>query len=426
MSVITAPLRGVVGRSVGSAVLSAADTPFVPTLDYNYASTMALGGGETFTRASAGWYYNSSGVLTSAATNAARFDYDPTTLLPLGLLIEEARTNSLRNNSMTGAAVGTPGTLPTNWSVTVAAGMTTNVIATGTSNGLPYIDLQLTGSPSSSAYAVVFETSSAIAASSAQLWASSFFISRVGGTTTNIASINNSVEGVSGTITETAATVTTTSTRCSHIGTMTTGTTFARNRLVVRFTTTGVATDITLRVGAPVLELGAFVTSPILTTTVAVTRAADVCTIATLGSWFNAAAGTLLIDFTLLFRKTSGVQVAAFLDDNTNNNRIGAFATGGTGQTEGNINTGGSGQASISLGSPTAGTRYAVAVAYATNDVAAYRSSGQSGTDNTVTLPVVTQIRIGHRGADYLNGWVRRIAYAPARVDAANLVLAVA
>jgi hypothetical protein len=60
-------------------LLSAQATLPAPMLDYSYASNMALGGLETFTRASTGWYFSSAGVLTSAATDAARFDYDPST-----------------------------------------------------------------------------------------------------------------------------------------------------------------------------------------------------------------------------------------------------------------------------------------------------------------------------------------------------------
>ena len=47
----------------------------------------------TFTRASTGYYYDSSGILTSAAIDAPRFDYNPTTLEIKGLLIENAATN---------------------------------------------------------------------------------------------------------------------------------------------------------------------------------------------------------------------------------------------------------------------------------------------------------------------------------------------
>lgn len=47
----------------------------------------------TFTRASTGYYYDSSGTLVSAAIDAPRFDYNPTTLEIKGLLIENAATN---------------------------------------------------------------------------------------------------------------------------------------------------------------------------------------------------------------------------------------------------------------------------------------------------------------------------------------------
>lgn len=65
-------------------------------LDFTASST--LDSRITFTRASSATYFNSSGVLTSAANNAPRFDYDPVTLAARGLLIEEQRTNILLNS----------------------------------------------------------------------------------------------------------------------------------------------------------------------------------------------------------------------------------------------------------------------------------------------------------------------------------------
>lgn len=49
----------------------------------------------TFTRSTTATFINSSGYVTSAAINAPRFDYDPTTLTARGLLIEGSATNLL-------------------------------------------------------------------------------------------------------------------------------------------------------------------------------------------------------------------------------------------------------------------------------------------------------------------------------------------
>jgi hypothetical protein len=47
----------------------------------------------TFTRASAGTFVGSNGLIQTATTNTPRFDYNPTTLVANGFLVEEARTN---------------------------------------------------------------------------------------------------------------------------------------------------------------------------------------------------------------------------------------------------------------------------------------------------------------------------------------------
>lgn len=56
----------------------------------------------TFTRASGGGRINASGVYEWVAANQPRFDYDPVTLQPKGILIEEQRTNLWLNSNWPG------------------------------------------------------------------------------------------------------------------------------------------------------------------------------------------------------------------------------------------------------------------------------------------------------------------------------------
>jgi len=67
------------------------------TLDF---TTGVLDSRLTFTRASTtATYINSSGYVTTAGTNVPRFDHDPTTLAPKGLLIEGQSENLCRNSN---------------------------------------------------------------------------------------------------------------------------------------------------------------------------------------------------------------------------------------------------------------------------------------------------------------------------------------
>jgi hypothetical protein len=78
----------------GSWAAASLFVPAVLDLDFTHA------GGNleprlTFSRSSAANYYNASGILASATTNAPRFDYDPSNLVFNGVLVENAGTNLL-------------------------------------------------------------------------------------------------------------------------------------------------------------------------------------------------------------------------------------------------------------------------------------------------------------------------------------------
>ncbi len=60
---------------------------------FNGFSAWLTGISGAFSRSSSAYYFNSSGVLTSAANNVLRFDYNPTSFVSRGILIEGAATN---------------------------------------------------------------------------------------------------------------------------------------------------------------------------------------------------------------------------------------------------------------------------------------------------------------------------------------------
>lgn len=56
---------------------------------------MAISDIVTFSRASSGTYFDANGVMQTAGNDVMRLDHDPVTKQPLGVLIEEARTNQI-------------------------------------------------------------------------------------------------------------------------------------------------------------------------------------------------------------------------------------------------------------------------------------------------------------------------------------------
>ncbi len=218
-----------------------------------------------------------------------------------GLLIEEARTNVIRNSTMQGAVTGTPGTLPTNWSNSGVAtnGVTVNVAGTGIENGMNYVDVRWSGTATANlSTGIYFDGNSQNTASNGQTWTASNYIKIING-----AVVNNSFSlGVFGRVSGgggnensgTAFTPSTSFTRISTTYTMTNASTvFVSSALSLNYIN-GTVYDITLRIYAPQLELGSFPTSYIPTTTVAITRNVDVVQVP-VGSWYNNGVGTFFL-----------------------------------------------------------------------------------------------------------------------------------
>jgi hypothetical protein len=196
------------------------------------------------------------------------------------LLLEPQRTNSLRNSTMQGASTS-PSTLPTNWTTTTG-GLTQTVVGVGTENGLPYIDVQFSGTATGTNSQIRFESQTQIVASNGQTWTSSFWIKEIAAPTPpnsyqNIIQERDSGGVNLGAFTQTI-TISSTLTRNIFTRTNTNASTARINNAVGGALTIGNTYDFTIRIAAPQMELGAFATTWIDTTNAAATRLVDTFT----------------------------------------------------------------------------------------------------------------------------------------------------
>lgn len=157
------------------------------------------------------------------------------------------------------------------------------------------------------------------------------------------------------------------------------------------------------------VELGAFPTSYIPTTTTALTRNADVATITgtNFSGFWNAGVGGTTV--TALPSTVSGTRPLVQFDDGTANEII--ALRGNTTNPELYIVDGGTPQAQIDAGTIAANTSYTLTGWWQTNFCAARLSNGARVEDLTATIPTVTQMRIGSDGTNYLNGTIATIYY---------------
>lgn len=364
---------------------------------------------------------------TTAAYYAPRFDYNPSTLQPRGLLIEEQRTNSIRNNTGVGAVVGNPGTDPTSWAVSPSgAGVTKEIVATGTENGIAYVDIRYSGTPSSGTnVSISFEGTNNIVASSGQTWTESVFVKLQAGAFTNTTTTLSllGTNGTSGTESFASSTITSTPSdlrncRLSVTGTLANaGTTHIQPRVRIGYTI-GAAFDITLRIGLPQLEQGAFATSVIPTTTTALTRNADVASMTgtNFSSWYNQSEGTFVGYATTL--KASAVAAPILIAQVSGGNDRHQMAV----YTQ-TVATVVGGAVQVAMGANTNATAR-TAYAYKLNDYATSTNGGAVVTDTSATVPTVNYLSIGKfdfGGGESLSGHIQRISYYPVRLVGTTL-----
>ena len=409
-------LKGLTAGNIGSAVFKNA------SLDLKFADNKSLidsiSGQNlvTFTRASSGTYVGSDGVLQTVATDVPRFDHNPTTGESLGLLVEESRTNLVRNNTMVGAVAGSPGTPPTNgWVITNNATYASSIIGTGIENGINYIDVQyVIAAGAAASGGIVYADTPAATASTA--YAGSYYLKLVSGNSPQIRFVWQ--DGVT-TFNRTFFDLTSILTRYTDTVTTSVGANLAR--FAISFAASPSGATFVIRIGLPQVEQGAFATSVIPTTGATATRSADVASItgSNFSSWYRQDEGTVFSDCvsthsgtqvlvnigaTAANTATSSIVVASNLTSSQKRVRVRDAASAD--------------QASLALGASSSGSRTRIAAAIKANEFAASLGGGAAVTDATGTVPTVALMEIGSAPSGVSLGTQlhRRLTYFPVRL----------
>jgi hypothetical protein len=315
---------------------------------------------------------------------------------------------------MQGAVVGIPGTLPTFWNVSGAVGLSTEIPQVGVSQGINNVDIRLFGITSGGFANIRIEQPGPVPASNGQTWTQTLYLAIVGGTTQNISSINSRVGQWSASSAFLGDLVTTPANLIGIVGSElirmpeTSGTisnasvATLSSYLQVNYSS-GVAIDVTLRIGMPQLEQGAGATSVIPGANAAVTRNADFADL------IDAAIANNIRTLYLEFRSPAvGTRGVVSLNDNTANERVSLITSGTDPRLV--VVDGGVEQANINGGTITAGTRTRVAVRIGANDFAMSVNGGAVATDSTGSLPTVNRLMLGRSQAgEWLNGRLARV-----------------
>jgi hypothetical protein len=347
----------------------------------------------SFTRATNGTYFNSSGVLTTASANTARFDHrlENGVWVNKGLLIEEARTNlALRSEEFGDAAwyKDSGVTVSSNTDVAPDGTTTADTISFSAADKLiGQFSLVSNGTLASGSVYIKGTTGETI-------------IFTVGG-----GSQSFTLTGDWQRISRTVTTLNTTS--------------FA-------LSTYGGVTARSIKVWGAQLEVGAFPTSYIATTSASVTRNQDVVSMTSTNftNWFNSSEGTMFC----LWDNVGFNAINNYIwqiDDTTANERYYLLTTSATAINDAiDNNTTQTPGFSLTY-NPQLFQQYSNAFTYKVNDFAASFNGATAITDTSGSLPTVTRLVLGEAQTTAtrpLNGHIAKFYYWPTRQPNTKLV----
>jgi hypothetical protein len=385
----------------------------LPALDLDWATDRSLpaayGPTPSFSRASTGTYFTSSGVLTTAAINAPRFNhvYNGSSWVSKGLLIEEQRTNSCRSSGdLANVTYWQRNTSGSGQSVTAnsaAAPDGTNTAALMVNGTGPYWVANLASITYANGTAYTFSVWLKRKSGTGNVW------------------INTNPYGSGGTWL--VLTITSEWVRYSVTQTATATTTPVQ--------APGVYVDQAgqeVYVWGAQLEAGAFPTSYIPTTTAAVTRSADVCQITgtDFSGFWNASEGSLVYEADSS-SNVIGNHFVFLVSDGTFNNQYQSSRSQNNAYTDVGfwVKNGNVWQALIytSAGAWLQGATSKDAMAYKVDDFAFSDDGSAVLTDASGTLPTVNRMEIGGSSliSAALNGHIARLRYFNTRLTNSKL-----
>lgn len=373
---------------------------------------MALDSRVAFARSSDAWRWNAAGLLVQEASNAWRKEHDPLTGEVLGLLVEEQRTNLFVRSEEANS---------TSWTKTAASVSADVAVSPSGTNTMDKIveDTTTGGHGIRQSVGSLAELTT---------YRASFFMRAAGrvrsaawsfaGGDTGASIFNSSTEAAGGVNNPAIQRVGAGLYRCAfdvvtiagqvsrtvHIG--------AQDPVNNAQSYLGDGSS-GIYVSGMQLELGAFPTSPIPTTTAAVTRAADYATVTDLSTLrFNAAAGALSVTARAPIYLARAATLLSY-NDNTTGNVI-RFRMESGGALKAEVIAGGVTQASLTLGTLTAGAQFSAAMSYAANDIRGCLNGGTVQSDASASIPTVNRLMIG-RGAsgEWWNSTILRHRYWP-------------
>jgi hypothetical protein len=410
------PVRNGLGVGLlASTFLSSLRIGGRPAMSLDFIGTNSLDSRITFTRGTTATFVGSNGFIQSAAINTPRFGYDPVTLAPRGLLIEEQRTNFVLQSNV----------LSSNSDVTVTADVatspdgTTNAYRTTKANATDPVYSSKTTSMTVTAntaytasrfvkydgFNTVVSLEYNVGANWGDVfWNAQFAVASTGVTVFSLNSCTGTVQNFGNGWYRVTATFTTG------------GTIVTPSNPSILLRITGGSGVSVLGYGVQ-LEAGAFATNYIPTVASTATRNADVAVMTgtNFSSWYNQTEGTFVAQFS---GPSGGYALNA--NDGTNNNATGiVYLTGTT--LRGITVAAGTGRF-VDMTASASPAVNKTAYGYKLNDLGGSTNGGAVLTNTSAVIPTLDRMFIGtFSNFSFLNGHIRAITYYNTRLPNTQL-----